>query len=279
MRRRRNSGFTLIEFSIVLVIIGLLVGGILLGQDLVEAARIRAQVSQIEQYKSAFGTFRAKYKALPGDMAAVRASQFGFATRAGTNGQGDGDGYFESCVDVTLSPGSASLVGCETLLVWRDLAEAGLIPGSYSTNTDAPLANSPSSADIDHLPQASYGRAIDLHVWTSGNNVHVASGRYYKPTLSLVNINGTVSVTGLMGYLSVPPQFPPRAAWEIDRKIDDGFPCTGKLIGSGQGQPLAIGCGIMFGLGGCGVGAVATPTYDLQEVAGVQWCQLHTNLF
>src|SRR5689334_20830022 len=63
-----ESGFTLIELSIVLVIIGLIVGGVLVGQDMIKAAQIRATVAQIEKYNTAVNTFRNKYNALPGDM-------------------------------------------------------------------------------------------------------------------------------------------------------------------------------------------------------------------
>src|SRR5690242_14502943 len=99
-RAIKLRGFTLIEISIVLVIIGLIIGGILVAQDLIEAARILAQVSQIRRYNVAFDTFRLKYDALPGDIDATKAAGFGFAARAGTNGHGDGDGWLESCVDM-----------------------------------------------------------------------------------------------------------------------------------------------------------------------------------
>jgi prepilin-type N-terminal cleavage/methylation domain-containing protein len=58
---RHRAGFTLIELAIVLVIIGLIVGGILVGQDLINAAAVRAQVSQIEKYQTAVHTFQTKY--------------------------------------------------------------------------------------------------------------------------------------------------------------------------------------------------------------------------
>jgi prepilin-type N-terminal cleavage/methylation domain-containing protein len=63
-----KHGFTLIELSIVLVIIGLIVGGILVGRDLISAAAVRAQISQIERYHTAANTFRTKYAYLPGDI-------------------------------------------------------------------------------------------------------------------------------------------------------------------------------------------------------------------
>src|SRR5476651_1560647 len=83
-RGQSEHGFTLIELSIVLVIIGLIVGCILVGQDLISAAEVRATVGQIEKYNSAVNTFRGKYNSMPGDMTADAAAAFGFTTRAGT---------------------------------------------------------------------------------------------------------------------------------------------------------------------------------------------------
>ena len=73
----------------MLVIIGLIVGGVLVGQDLIRAAEVRATISQIEKYNTAVNTFRGKYDALPGDIS--NAAQYGFVARAGTQGRGDGN--------------------------------------------------------------------------------------------------------------------------------------------------------------------------------------------
>jgi prepilin-type N-terminal cleavage/methylation domain-containing protein len=67
----QQAGFTLIELSIVLVIIGLIVGGVLVGQDLIKAAEIRATISQYEKYNAAMNTFRTKYNGMPGDLSAI----------------------------------------------------------------------------------------------------------------------------------------------------------------------------------------------------------------
>ena len=62
-----RSGFTLLELSIVLVIIGLLAGGILVGRDLIHAAELRSVVSDVDKFTAAANTFRLKYNCIPGD--------------------------------------------------------------------------------------------------------------------------------------------------------------------------------------------------------------------
>lgn len=98
MGKGAKNGFTLIELSIVLVTIGLLVGGVLVGQDLIKGAEVRAQITQIEKFNTAANTFYGKYGYLPGDMTQSAAAEFGFlnpSTRAGTQGRGDGNGVIE----------------------------------------------------------------------------------------------------------------------------------------------------------------------------------------
>jgi prepilin-type N-terminal cleavage/methylation domain-containing protein len=67
-RTSAKSAFSLVELSIVLVILGLLVGGVLAGQSLIRAAQLRAVTAQVGQYAAASKTFRDKYFALPGDL-------------------------------------------------------------------------------------------------------------------------------------------------------------------------------------------------------------------
>ncbi len=138
LHRPARDGFTLIELSIVLVIIGLIVGSVLVGQDLIRAAALRATISQIEKYNTAANTFYGKYGALPGDLSALSASQFGFVTRAGTQGRGDCNGVIEP-----WSYGqSRSRVQCpetgETLMFWNDLSVASLVDGHFTQAQDAP---------------------------------------------------------------------------------------------------------------------------------------------
>src|ERR1700691_4635745 len=110
-----EKGFTLIELSIVLVIIGLIVGGILTGQDLIKAAEQRATLAQIEKYNTAVNTFRNKFGGIPGDLPAATATSFNLfavgtgtppCSTAGAAGCQDGNGLVEGAAS-----GSTSLEG------------------------------------------------------------------------------------------------------------------------------------------------------------------------
>lgn len=68
-KRIYNGGFSLVELSIVLVILGLLTGGILGGQSLIKAAELRAVTTELDAFQTATNTFRQKYFALPGGHA------------------------------------------------------------------------------------------------------------------------------------------------------------------------------------------------------------------
>jgi prepilin-type N-terminal cleavage/methylation domain-containing protein len=126
----KNHGFTLIELSIVLVVIGLIIGGVLVGQDLIKAAETRATLAQIEKYNSAVNTFKTKYNGIPGDLIYTDAANFGFTVGTGCAGQQggrDGNGLLDGWTGVsTLVQGSG-----ETGLFWQDLSSANLIDGVF----------------------------------------------------------------------------------------------------------------------------------------------------
>jgi prepilin-type N-terminal cleavage/methylation domain-containing protein len=135
MMQYKEQGFTLIELSIVLVIVGLIAGGVLVGQDLIRAAEVRATISQIEKYNTAVNTFRGKYGYLPGDINNAAATQFGFAARGQYAGEGDGNGLIEGVSNNAPSSNNGMYESAgETLMFWSDLTYAngmniGMIEG------------------------------------------------------------------------------------------------------------------------------------------------------
>ena len=126
---RSDRAFTLIELSIVLVVIGLIIGGILVGRDLIKAAEVRATITQLEKFQTAVATFKDKFGALPGDVQPNQVAQFGFtagAARSGAAGNGDGNGEIDGL------GGSWNQSG-ENLYFWEDLStNSGLIEGTFN---------------------------------------------------------------------------------------------------------------------------------------------------
>jgi prepilin-type N-terminal cleavage/methylation domain-containing protein len=128
---RRQRGFTLIEVAVVLVIIGLLLGGVLKGQELITSARVRNLISQQDGIKAAFFGFFDRYRALPGDYIHASTNVPGIAaTAACNNGNGNGDGRIET-------------TGNEHILAWEHLSKSGFIHGSYTCAATESAATTP----------------------------------------------------------------------------------------------------------------------------------------
>ena len=89
---KRQQGFTLIEIAIVLVIIGLLLGGVLKGQELITSARVRNIISQQDGVKAAYFGFLDRFRAIPGDYNLATTNISGVGVACGNAGNGDGDG-------------------------------------------------------------------------------------------------------------------------------------------------------------------------------------------
>ena len=174
------AGFTLIELSIVLVIIGLVVGGVLVGQDLIRAARVRAQISQIERLNTAVNTFYGKFQALPGDMNPSTATTYNFSLGVGCDGSqsglrnGDGliQGSFYSGDQGPLFQGSG-----ETALFWQDLSSSkagGLIEGQFTGGFNGIDCTGMVSAGVPYVnwyfPSAKLSADNYIYVYTNAGS-------------------------------------------------------------------------------------------------------------
>lgn len=119
---RRQSGFTLIEIAIVLVIIGLLLGGILKGQELINSARVKNLATDFRNIPVFIYGYQDKFKALPGDDKA--ATTHVGATATDGNGNGVIEGNWDDGLTATPS---------ESFLFWQHVRMASLAPGPTST--------------------------------------------------------------------------------------------------------------------------------------------------
>jgi prepilin-type N-terminal cleavage/methylation domain-containing protein len=130
--RMHQRGFTLIEIAIVLVIIGLLLGGVLKGQELITSARVRNLISVQDGVKAAFFGFQDRFRAFPGDYS--QASQ-NIANMTATCGGGNGNG--NGVIDATPV--------LESILAWEHLSKAGFITGTFDCNTTESLSTTPNN--------------------------------------------------------------------------------------------------------------------------------------
>ncbi|HEU5046903.1 MAG TPA: prepilin-type N-terminal cleavage/methylation domain-containing protein [Rickettsiales bacterium] len=234
---KSGAAFTLIELSIVLVIIGLIVGGILTGRDLINAAETRAQISQIDKYQVAVRTFQGKYGYLPGDIPDPFASRFGFKARGTTPATGDGNGVLDG-VQGDNAPNwvyYAQGTG-ENAVFWVDLSQAGLIDGSFSTasSTVGPATTPITGAGLDaYFPKAKIGNGTYVYVRSGGSGGYIGSGNYdtvwYLPVG--VNFFGVTALTSInyQGDTASNQGIRVIQAYNIDKKIDDAIPVTGTV--------------------------------------------------
>lgn len=215
-----KNAFSLVELSIVLVILGLLVGGVLSGQSLIRAAELRSVSTEYQRYTTAVGTFRDKYFALPGDMSNAVA----FWGNTDT-GNGDGDGTIESTG--TAIGAAGALTSNEISNFWIHLAKAALVEGSYTA-----IANTTLTAPANN-PRAKLGNAA-WNVGTLGT-VALADLTYFEGTYGNVLYFGSGTAAATPAAVLKPEE-----AWNLDTKLDDGRPSIGSIT-SLESQGLTAG--------------------------------------
>jgi prepilin-type N-terminal cleavage/methylation domain-containing protein len=212
-RTRRTQGFSLVELSIVLVILGLLVGGILSGQALIRASELRSITTEYQRYTTAVGTFRDKYFALPGDMS--NASSFWSGV-----GDGDGDGLIEN---------NGTAADNEISLFWIHAANAQLIEGNF-TNVAGTTMTSGTNNPRAKMSSAAWNVAHIGTVSVAGVSSPVAgatdpaAGTFFAGTYGNVLVYGSGTNALLPGGVLKAEE-----AWNIDTKMDDARPDLGSV--------------------------------------------------
>jgi len=126
MKRNNSQGFTLVEIAIVLVIIGLLLGGILKGQEMITQAKIKNVIADFSGVSAAYHGYQDRYRAIPGDdlNAATRWAVAPAATAGNGNGQVGG---------TYNNAGAACAAAVEACSWWDHLRRAGFVAGTGVT--------------------------------------------------------------------------------------------------------------------------------------------------
>jgi len=189
---KKLSGFTLVEIAIVLVIIGLLLGGVLKGQELINSAKVKNMVNDFRNVPVFIYGYQDKFKRLPGDDPAAETS---VGAAAGHHGNGNGrlDGSWED--------GQNGMpAATETYYFWEHVRRANLASGSTDTSNPA-----------TYLPTNSEGGFIGIE--------SVAQPTGTLPYIA--NLNGTYLLCskGILG----------KFAKQIDIQIDDGNTAQGQV--------------------------------------------------
>ena len=218
--RRDEQGFTLVELAVVMIIIGLLIGGILKGQELITNARVTSSASQLEAMGAAFNGFRDQYNAMPGDMNNATAAGGGRLANCGgaaaivSCANGDGNGVIGA--NVGAAPVAAGAGAGEGTNFFGQLLAA-----DYITGMDGTAVLSFGNA----LPTAPIGggfTAGDARTGTTGFTGGAAGE--LRPAPHVVLTGTTAAVAANQGVLS------PQQAANIDRRLDDGVPNTGIIV-------------------------------------------------
>ncbi len=246
-RLNTQKGFTLVELAIVMTIIGLLIGGILKGQELMENARVTSTVAQVKSYSAAVTSFKDMYQSYPGDMpgagtrlvgcpgtAGAACNPLTGAGNAGNNIVGlttwaSGGTWAAPGVVATSGTTAPANVDSEKYLFWSHLLLANLIGGV----TDEGLNNAIAFAFGRTHPEAKISGGFIVGYGTGvigpGSLQPAGTGISGTMLLQVVAPAAAVPVTA-----SSNPLAPLRAA-QIDRKMDDGRPGTGYVQAFGLG--------------------------------------------
>jgi prepilin-type N-terminal cleavage/methylation domain-containing protein len=200
MKSRNQSGFTLVEIAIVLVVIGLLLGGILKGQQLINSARVRNMADQNSAVQSSYYGFIDRFRNLPGDMDPVDAcNNIGSDIDTACGGTptigGDGNGRIDDIVEAGA--------------VWAHLSVAGFLTGTYTGDTSTAAAYNTGVPDGAVPPNAFQGPIMLAHTSSYKNNGGVIRLAY--------SFGGNIPVPLLR---------------DLDQKLDDGAAGTGVLRSS-----------------------------------------------
>lgn len=213
----KKSAFSLIELSIVLIIIGLLIAGVTGGASLIKSSELRSVMGEARGYAVVVNAFYTQYNGLPGD----------YSNALGTNAYvGDGDSKISYCASggCSTTTGTPGYTGSEANIAWVHLKYAGAIDAAPTTMLNGGAAQVPGTNFPASKIKAA-GWNFDYNSAASSlQNVVVLTGATTGATASNTLVNGTVVSTGAIL---------PTDALAIDAKIDDGKPDTGKVRGVG----------------------------------------------
>ena len=229
--RLKAGGFTLVELAIAMTIIGLLIGGVMKGTEMLNQARITATIRDYQEMSAATHAFRDRFGQMPGDMANAGQRLPGCTPENfcdfGNGNNGDGNGRVGRLPTNGMGnvahldqSGTDAAPKVETSLFWKHLALADLITG---INPSADITNDV-AAGVTH-PRAAIGGAFTILYSQNYQNKRWVRGHVFRLQAAASGGQRKLGSDVIRG----------RDAWKIDTKIDDGYPKSGFVAATYDG--------------------------------------------
>jgi prepilin-type N-terminal cleavage/methylation domain-containing protein len=218
-----KTAFSLVELSIVLVILGLLTGGILTGQSLIRASELRSVATDTSRFQTSIYTFRDKYMGMPGDLRNATAFWGTAAACPGTAGSttitigtcnGDGNG-------IIAGRNGSTAGNDENFRIWQHLVGAGLMEGQYTGITGS-TANDFTVLIGINSPR---GKISNSGFTIQGPIVAGTGSSIFEGVYNHRLVFGAQATNASLNS----PVLKPEEAWNIDTKLDDGRPGLGTV--------------------------------------------------
>lgn len=223
MFKNERYGFTLIELSVVILIIGLLIGGITAGASLIKQAQLRAIMSDLSTYQVAYNNFKARYDKKPGDF--NTASLFWASTTAGdpnscavtdaTRCNGNGNNVIEHGTTIATN---------ESLKAWRHLYMAKMI----SSGVDQ-LSTSDGSIAVGDQAPASKRSGVGYMIAGSGvtstttiEETGFLNTPFGTARTNAIWVGASTDQSNYSGSPNLAAALTPEEAFNVDQKMDDG---------------------------------------------------------
>jgi type II secretory pathway pseudopilin PulG len=194
MRCRTQAGFTLLEIVLLVLLVGLILAGVLKGEEMITSAKVKRVAGQLDEIRAAYLGFEDRFRALPGDYADARAGIDCGAPCPFGNG------------DSRIRANETAVNGSEVhedLLAWTHLSASGFLRGYYR------MTSGESASTPTNTPHNAYGAYIGLE-FDGGYGLSGGS----RPRHNIKS----------------GPMIPVEVAAELDRKTDDGKPYTGQVL-------------------------------------------------